>query len=374
MAFIPHTAADVAAMLAAIGVASIEDLFDEIPPQLRVQVARGRSRGAERDAGRAAHERARARRWRAAVLHRRRRLRAPHPRGGLGDHDARGVLQRLHALPGRGEPGHAAADLRIPDDDRAASPACRSPNASLYDGASACAEASLMAVRANRKSKSARILVPDDRASALPQAWRVATAGNQGLRFEEVPYTAGDGCHGGGCAARYEGEDITALVIQQPNFFGALEDVDALTDWAHARGILVIAVVNPTSLALLKPPGQWGTRGADIAVGDGQPLGVPLSSGGPYFGFMTTRMEYRAADARAHRRAHARCHRQAGLYADPAGARAAHPPRQGDFQHLHQPGAADDRGDDLHVADGAAGSGAHRRGLARAHRGSWWPR
>jgi len=85
-------------------------------------------------------------------------------------------------------------------------------------------------------------------------------------------------------------------VIQQPNFFGVLEDVDALTDWAHRHGALVIAVTNPTSLALLKPPGEWGglvaTRGADIAVGEGQPLGVPLSSGGPYFGFMATRMEH----------------------------------------------------------------------------------
>lgn len=56
--------------------------------------------------------------------------------------------------------------------------------------------------------------------------------------------------------------------------------------------MLVIAVVNPTSLAMLKPPGEWGQRGADICVGEGQPLGVPLSSGGPYFGFMTTRMDY----------------------------------------------------------------------------------
>ena len=85
---------------------------------------------------------------------------------------------------------------------------------------------------------------------------------------------------------------MTALVIQQPNFFGRLEDVDALTDWAHAHGALVIAVVNPMALALLKPPGQWGARGADIAVGEGQPLGVPLSSGGPYLGFMTARMEH----------------------------------------------------------------------------------
>src|SRR5438132_1197104 len=81
-------------------------------------------------------------------------------------------------------------------------------------------------------------------------------------------------------------------MVQQPNFFGRLEDVDALTDWARARAILVIAIVNPTSLALLKPPGEWGARGADIAVGEGQPLGVPLSSGGPYLGFMTARMEH----------------------------------------------------------------------------------
>jgi glycine dehydrogenase subunit 1 len=55
---------------------------------------------------------------------------------------------------------------------------------------------------------------------------------------------------------------------------------------------MVVAVVNPMTLAILKPPGQWGQKGVDIVVGDGQPLGVPLSGGGPYFGFMTTRMEY----------------------------------------------------------------------------------
>jgi glycine dehydrogenase subunit 1 len=164
-------------------------------------------------------------------------------------------------------------------------------NASMYDGASATAEAALMAVRANRKSKSARILVP---ATLHPHYRRVAvaSASNQGLKFEELPYGSGDGVTDPAALAKYDGQDITALVIQQPNFFGRLEDVDALTDWAHARGIFVIAVVNPTALALLKPPGEWGTRGADIAVGEGQPLGVPLSSGGPYFGFMTTRVEF----------------------------------------------------------------------------------
>jgi glycine dehydrogenase subunit 1 len=95
----------------------------------------------------------------------------------------------------------------------------------------------------------------------------------------------------------YDGEDVTALVIQQPNFFGVLEEVDELTDWARTNKVLLIAVVNPTSLAVLKPPGLWGSlcdgkQGADIVCGEGQPLGVPLSSGGPYFGFMTTRMQY----------------------------------------------------------------------------------
>jgi glycine dehydrogenase subunit 1 len=65
-----------------------------------------------------------------------------------------------------------------------------------------------------------------------------------------------------------------------------------LTDWAHEQGAFVIAIVNPTSLALLKPPGQWGNEGADIAIGEGQPLGVPLSSGGPYFGFMTCKQKH----------------------------------------------------------------------------------
>jgi glycine dehydrogenase subunit 1 len=90
----------------------------------------------------------------------------------------------------------------------------------------------------------------------------------------------------------FDGQDIAAVVVQQPNFFGVLEDVDALTDWAHAHGALVIAVVNPTSLALLKPPGKWGATGADIVVGEGQPLGSPLASGGPYFGFMCAKQEF----------------------------------------------------------------------------------
>jgi len=119
-----------------------------------------------------------------------------------------------------------------------------------------------------------------------------AVTGGQHLAFELLPYDPRGGTTTTASLEKYRGQDITALVIQQPNFFGNLEDVDALTDWAHEAGMLVIAVVNPMSLAVLKPPGEWGAKGADIVCGEGQPLGVPLSSGGPYFGFMTTRMEY----------------------------------------------------------------------------------
>ena len=290
MAFIPHTEADVAAMLATIGVAGIENLFDEIPPDLRVRSLAGLPQELnEMEIGRLMTERARA-------------DGAPLTFIGAGAYEHH-IPAAVWAITTRGEfysaytPYQAEASqgtLQLIYEFQtmiARLTGMEVANASMYDGASATAEAALMAVRANRKSKSARILVP----TTLHPHYRkvaVTTAANQGLKFEELPYCTAEGVTPSASLARYDGQDITALVIQQPNFFGHLEDVDALTDWAHARAILVIAVVNPTSLALLKPPGEWGARGADIAVGEGQPLGVPLSSGGPYFGFMATRMDY----------------------------------------------------------------------------------
>jgi glycine dehydrogenase subunit 1 len=169
-------------------------------------------------------------------------------------------------------------------------------NASLYDGASALAEACLMAVRSNRSSNSRRILMPRAVNPTYAQVAR-AIAGNQDISLVPVDYDRSSGRTLLEALKPFAGQDFTALVLQQPNFFGSLEEVDALTDWAHENKIMLIAVVNPTSLALLKEPGQWGgvidgARGADIVCGEGQPLGVPLASGGPYFGFMATRMHY----------------------------------------------------------------------------------
>jgi glycine dehydrogenase subunit 1 len=148
-----------------------------------------------------------------------------------------------------------------------------------------------VAVGEHRRSKSARILLPVTLNPAWRKVARVITEG-QGLVLEELPYDPRQGTTLPESLERWTGQDITALAIQQPNFFGQLEDVDALTGWARANGALVIALTNPVSLALLKPPGEWGDGGADIACGEAQPLGVPLSSGGPYVGFMATRMAH----------------------------------------------------------------------------------
>jgi glycine cleavage system P protein (glycine dehydrogenase) subunit 1 len=290
MPYIPHTAEDVRAMLDRIGANAIDDLFDEIPKELRIDSLPGVP------AALSEMEVARLVAARAAVDGR------PLNFIGAGAYEHH-IPAPVWALTTRGEiysaytPYQAEASqgtLQIMYEFQsmiAGLTAMDVSNASLYDGASALAEACLMAVRAHRRSKSARILVP----TTVNPTWRrVASVitGGQGLVLEELPYCTEQGTTIPKSLARYDSQDITAIVIQQPNFFGQLEDVDALSRWARANGALIIAAVNPVSLALLPPPGDWGDDGADIACGEAQPFGVPLSSGGPYVGFMATRMEH----------------------------------------------------------------------------------
>ena len=290
MPFIPHTESDVREMLAAIGAPSIEALFDEIPSSLRTRELTGIPTALnEMEVSRLMHARAQ-------------RDGTPLNFIGAGAYEHH-IPAAIWAIVTRGEyysaytPYQAEASqgtLQLLYEYQTMMTrltGLQVSNASLYDGASALAEAALMAVRAHRRSKSARILVP---ATVNPTYRAVANAITEGqnLKLDVLPYEHGRGTFDPASLEAYKGQDITAVVIQQPNFFGQFEDVDALTDWAHANGALAIAVVNPTSLAILKPPGEWGAKGVDIAVGDGQSLGVPLSSGGPYFGFMTSRLEH----------------------------------------------------------------------------------
>ncbi|MEO1246151.1 MAG: aminomethyl-transferring glycine dehydrogenase subunit GcvPA [Pseudomonadota bacterium] len=288
MAFIPHTDDDTREMLATIGAESIEELFDEIPRDLIIESLDGVPDAmSEMQIARLMRERSLADSGKLCFI-------------GAGAYEHH-IPSAVWELATRGEfysaytPYQAEASqgtLQTIYEYQSMITALTGldvSNASLYDGASALAEAALMAVRTNRKAKSTEVLL----APGVNPTYRKvagAIAGKQNLSFEYLPTDRASGNLD--FAALDDAATPVAVVIQQPGFLGTLDDVDRLTDWAHERGALVIAIVNPISLALLKAPGQWGRDGADIACGEGQPLGVPLSSGGPYFGFMTTKQKY----------------------------------------------------------------------------------
>ena len=285
MPFSPHTQDDIRRMLEAIGATSVEDLFDEVPEALKIgPLERVPEALSEMEVTRLMHERAATDGQLLNFI-------------GAGAYEHH-VPAAVWQLATRGEyytaytPYQAEASqgtLQVIYEYQTMMTRLTGmdvSNASLYDGASGLAEAILMAIRGNRRSKSRRVLCAGALNPLYARTVRAITA-SQGIELVEVPYDTVTGTTDPESLEAFAGEDFAALVIQQPNVFGALESVDELTDRAHASGALVIGVVNPTSLALLRPPGHWGEGGADIACGEGQPLGVPLSSGGPYFGFLT---------------------------------------------------------------------------------------
>ena len=280
MPFVPHTPNDERVMLASIGVTSIEALFDEIPQALRSGELKQTPPGvSEMELLRTMNERARLDEMHLSFI-------------GAGAYEHH-IPSAIWDLVGRGEfmtaytPYQAEASqgtlqliyefqtmmTRLLQMDVA--------NASVYDGATAMAEAILMAIRANKKNKSRRVLVAGDINPAYIEACQVIVR-NQGIELKVERFNEDAGV----IERVAEPGDFAALVVSYPNYFGCLPDVDALTDWCHEHGALMVGVVNPTAMALLRPPGEWGKEGADIAVGEGQPLGIPVSSGGPYLGFM----------------------------------------------------------------------------------------
>lgn len=282
MPFIPHTEEDVAEMLSRIGAENIETLFDEIPSDLKcgrlekvppglseMEITRLMMKRAEIDGiyqnfiGAGAYEH--------------------HIPAAVWQITTRGEFYSSYT-PYQAEASQGTLQLLYEYQTMMASlTGMDISNASMYDGASALAEAALMAVRSHKTSR--RILIPETVHPTYRQVVR-AIVSNQQIDLVEIPYCKESGQILPESLDDFSKEEFAALVIPQPNFFGVLEQVDALTDWAHANKALAIGVVNPIALAILTPPGEWGSKGADIAVGEGQPLGIPLSSGGPYFGFM----------------------------------------------------------------------------------------
>jgi glycine dehydrogenase subunit 1 len=289
MPFIPHTADDLRRMLAAVGVSSLDELFDEIPQGLRAAPLSAVPPGLSEIAV-------------AGLMQTRAREDGQAPcfiGAGAYDHHVPAAVWQIATrgefysayTPYQAEASQGTLQLLYEFQSMmTALLAMDVSNASLYDGASGLAEAVLMAVRANRRSKSRRVLMPRTVHPAYRRVVR-SIVSNQGIELVELPYDPVGGHTAPTSLQPYEGADVAALVVPQPNFFGVLEDVDALTDWAHAQGALAIGVVNPLATSVLTPPGEWGATGADIACGEGQPLGIPLSSGGPYFGFLCCRDE-----------------------------------------------------------------------------------
>ena len=281
MPFIPHTQSDIDAMLQAIGETCTAALFDEIPDDMRFKGELNLPDSLS-EMGLMRLMQQRARRDEVALNFVGAGAYEHHIPAAVWDLASRGEFMTAYT-PYQAEASQGTLQL-IYEFQTMISRLTRMEvaNASVYDGASALAEAMLMAVRANKKNKSRLILVAGNLNPRYLKACQ-AIVKNQGLELRSVPFSSETGCIEWPVS---DLEDAAALAIAYPNFFGGLDAVDELTTLAHEQGALVIGVVNPTAMALLKPPGSWGEQGADIVVGDGQPLGIPLSSGGPYLGFM----------------------------------------------------------------------------------------
>ncbi len=156
-------------------------------------------------------------------------------------------------------------------------------NASLYDGGTALYEAMMMALRITRRNK----IIIDDSVNPIYRVMIQSYTRNLNIELDKSHCTTG-------LANRDEimsllDEDTGAVILQNPNFFGCIDDFTEIAEAAHKKGALLIVSCYPISLGILKTPGEMG---ADIVTGEGQSLGIPMSFGGPYLGFMATRMKY----------------------------------------------------------------------------------
>jgi glycine dehydrogenase subunit 1 len=282
MTYSPHTDADRARMLDAIGVASVDDLFADIPASVRATDWDLPPSLSEQEV-------------RAELARLAGRNRVPEI-SFLGA----GVYRHLiPSVVGEviGRPEFATA--YTPYQPEVSQGTLQSiyefqsliceltgmevATASHYDGATATAEAALMACRLTRR---ARVAVS---AGVNPDYRRVLETycSGPGIEVVTVPVDLADG-GSGTTSLEPLADDVACLVAAQPNFYGQIEPMRELATVAHDAGAQLVAVVEPTSLAVLEPPGAYG---ADLVAAEGQPLGIPASFGGPYVGLMAARME-----------------------------------------------------------------------------------
>lgn len=278
MPFIPHSPNEIEQILASLNVKKCEDLFDEIPQDVRCAPLTGIPETInEAQLGRIMHQRAAQDEVKLNFIgagcyqH--------HIPAAVWSLASRGEFMTAYT-PYQAEASQGGLQLMYEYQTMMASlMGMDVSNASLYDGATALAEAILMALRGNKKVKSKQVFILGAIAPHYLQTVRTITQ-HQAIEIQQIE------------AQDLPTQDVSAVVIAQPNFLGALQQVNQLTDQVHRCGGLVIGLVNPIAMAWLAPPGEWGQNGADIACGEGQPLGVPMSNGGPFFGFMTCKRQF----------------------------------------------------------------------------------
>jgi glycine dehydrogenase subunit 1 len=286
MPYFPNTPDDDRAMLEAIGVGSIDELFETIPPELRlgrpldVPPAMGEVELSAHVAGLAG-----------------RNLPAGQAvcflGGGSYDHFVPAVVDTIAArsefytayTPYQPEASQGTLQAMFEYQTLVTQlTGMDVSNASLYDGGSAAAEAVLMALAATRRS--GRVVVGR---SVHPEYRQILGTYLANLDTELVEMPTPQGAIVPEALEAAVDQETACVVVQHPNFFGCLEEVDAVAEIAHRAGALLIVVVDPISLGILKRPGDYG---ADVVVAEGQSLGSPMSFGGPYLGILACREQF----------------------------------------------------------------------------------
>jgi glycine dehydrogenase subunit 1 len=280
MSYVPHTEADRQQMLAAIGVDTIADLFNDIPEALRFPELRLPAPLSEQEVHARLNELAEANSHTGQL--------ASFLGAGAYGHYTPAAVGYLNqrgefltsytpyqpelsqgTLQGIYEYQTMACDLF----------GMEVSNASIYDGATALAEGALMTIGATRRRK---LVVAGGVHPAHRQVLQTYTSGLN-AEIVELPLDPAT-LHTDLSTLREAAEGAACVIVQYPNFLGAIEDMTAIAQLTHEAGALFVVSSYPMSLGLLKPPGAFG---ADIAVGEGQCFGAGLSFGGPYLGMLT---------------------------------------------------------------------------------------
>lgn len=280
MKYFPHTTEDIEQMLAVAGLKSLDDLFAEIPQQLLFN---------KEFALPEAMSEAEIRRFFDELGNKNSRL-VCFAGAGVEDHYSPSVI---NAIIQRGEfltaytpyqPEISQGTLQYIFEYQSMITELTGmdvTNASMYDGTTATAEAMMMTIAAAKKRN--KVLVS---ATINPKVKRVVEtyAKYQGVSVETIPEKEGV-TDLAALEAMLAGDDVAGVILAQPNFYGIIEDYSGVADMCHAKKALMVINANPSSLAVLKTPAEWG---ADIACGDAQSLGIPMNYGGSYVGYLAT--------------------------------------------------------------------------------------